>query len=419
MLVLCVRGVAAQAPPQAQLLVARVHAWNSAMLAWEDGAGVVIGADSSFVWIATARHVVAYYTTEKTYKKFDTVWVAFYTPAMNGDSARAEVVLLGANAPTDSTQSPDLAVLRIPRRGAPLPAAWSSVEFDRLGDPRKLKLGEVVYPMGCPRDVCWEVPVTGDGLVSVQPTRLLFQSTFVGQGSSGGALFNEQWEVVGIVTVSSPPFALAMSMRQVLSLLDSARVPVELHEPRLPRSGYHTTFEATMLTPLSVPVVPDSLSLGSTQPSGRVTFTTRGRSAITWRVTGLRLATYGTTLTAGPDGVGLTTVTAGLGGVGLTLRLGRFSARPFAELGMGRVQTLYDRGGYHVAAGGTGTAKYVPLWTPEHTDGLGFGGGLELEFVIVPHISLAGTFARWKFSATPTETSFPTVFAGGGLRWSR
>jgi len=428
----------AQTPtPQVKSLVVRIHSEWSTGHAPENGAGVVIARDSNSVWIATARHVVSYQQIDDAYRTANTVWVEFFNGAASSDSVRADRVIMpdsalisaardrvtqfrargNANRETEmalqimldraSLQRHDVAALRVPISPA-VRQALAGIEFDRLGDSQKLKLGEGVFPMGCPRSrsACWEVPIPGDGLVSSQPEQIRFLSTFVARGSSGGALFNDQWEVVGIVTEQNIPLAIAVPMREVTSLLASAGVPVQLHEPQVPRAGYHLNIDATFLTAFRTSSVPDSLALDDWQPSGRITVSTRGRSPFTWRVSAIRLAPYNTK------------VTALLGGMGYTLRAGRLTVQPYGELGMGRVDARYDRGGYHIANGAS-QATYVPLWTLERRDGIGIGGGLGLEYVIMPHVSIAATAARWSFGLPPHAPAFPGLFAGGGLRWSR
>jgi hypothetical protein len=430
------------APIQAKSLVVRIHAIQTGGNA-ENGAGVIIAADQSAIYVLTARHVVAKETvsdTTTTFVPVDSAWVAFFQGSAT-DSSRAEVILLDsgylatdrarfasarqtrdtaaiARARTTLEQDSvliagyDLAVLRIARRTASLPPSWTAPQLDRLGDPHAEEYGDAVSPIGCPRSACWIPPVPADRLVTVQPGEVVFQTVSVAPGSSGGALFNDLWEVIGIVTATRTPRATAIPINEAVGLLQRAGIPVQLRAARLPpRNGYHTTFELSLLAPGSAAGVPDSLAVSRRLPSGRLTLSWRGRSALTWHVSALRLAPYNTA------------VNAALGGIGYTLRVARFSAQPFAELGLGSVNSRYDRGGYYVLPkGATSSATsgaYVPLWTLESLSGVGVGGGLALEYVVAPQWSITANVARWSFGQTPNAPAFPGFFSGGGLRWSR
>jgi S1-C subfamily serine protease len=365
----------------------------------ENGAGVIVGMEPGGVVIATAAHVVAeaIMNNDLPYDAADSIWVEFHQRGESRDSVLATLVFVD--------MARDVAGLRVPVPAARR-AELIAMTFDWLGDPRAMKVGDAVFPMGCPNDDCWRV-LPGDGLLSNLPGAIRFQTMSVGPGSSGGALFNSHWEVVGIVLDHKPPLATAIPIQNVVTMFDSASVPVQLRPPTVPRAGYHISVEATFLEPLSVPAVADSLASDAKQPGARITFTTRGRGPLTWRLTALRLAPYNTT------------VTALLGGVGFTLRRDRLIVQPYVEIGMGRADARYDRGGYHVAASQAGGARYVPLWTLARRDAIGIGGGLGVEYVIIPHVSIAATVARWSFGLPPNAPEFPGLFAGGGLRWSR
>ena len=396
--------VESRIPREARALVVRIRAAGGGMENPETGAGVIVGATDSTIDIATARHVVAGKVSGAdgpVWKAADSVKVSF-SDSTSATAARVIWV---------DTSAMDLAVVRVQRR-AVLPAQrWTVPALDRLGDARALQVRDAVLPMGCPLGHCWETATPNDYLVVEQPAAILFQSTFVNQGSSGGALFNEWWEVVGLVVTNDPPIANALPIKKVIDRLEQARIHVQLHPAPFPRAGYHLALGVTFFQPFEVTAVPDSEKGDTRFPSGRLTLSLRGRSPLAWQVSALRLAPYNTTVTA------LT------GGVAYTLDLGRLTARPFAELGFGQVESRYDRGGYYSVAPGAlplaNGRSYVPLWGSEHQGEVGFGFGAELEYFFAPHISVAATLAKWSFPTTPNGPDFPKAFAGGGFRWSR
>jgi hypothetical protein len=84
-------------------------------------------------------------------------------------------------------------------------ANWGSAKAIHLGS-------------GCPGGECWgvgqpdKVLVAGPG----QP-RILISSYFVAPGHSGGPLFNQWWEVVGMLTKLGNPLSEAIPIDSVLS----------------------------------------------------------------------------------------------------------------------------------------------------------------------------------------------------------
>jgi hypothetical protein len=372
------------APPAARELVVKVRSWFGEGGELEVGSGVIVGADAERIYLATARHVVR-----------------------KGEPAtRVYVSLQGSPAdsilatPSDSARSGiDVAVLTIPRAALPrgLPP------LDRLGAVGKLKFGDPVSPMGCPQGVCWGVPVPADRIVGIDRQGIIFQSVFVKGGSSGGALFNQYWEVVGIVTEDEPPRANAVPIDEALALVRAWGYPVQLHRSKVPRAGYALHVGALLMTRVGGAV--PALGGEGRFPSGRIVATRRGDTfGVVWHVSGLRLA---------PRNLA---VTAAMGGLGVDFHYGRFTAQPFLELGIGRVEGRFDAGGYSVAGAG-GTATYVPFWQQQKEDGLGVGGGLSVQAVVAPHITLELLAGHWSFNLPDSLPKLPNLFVGTGLRW--
>ena len=343
----------------------------------ELGAALIIGVDSTSVYLATAKHVVFWrgLAVDVTARSFE------------DSTTRIPATI------ADTVPSLDLAVITIPRQAlARLPA------MDRRGSSRDLRYNDPVTPMGCPRGSCWGVPAPPDRVVGVDPQGIIFQSVFVNPGSSGGALFNEYWEVAGLITNDDPPRANALAIEDVVNQVLALRHPVSLRPPNVPRAGYSLHVGASLLVGLGA--LSEELAPESRFPSGRLVATRRGQHHdLTWQVSALRLA---------PRNLQGTAVMAG---VGVDFRWGIVTAQPFAEVGLGWVEGRHDLGGYWVGA------EYVPYLREERENGLAAGGGMSLLATVAPHITLEILAAHWAFKEPNGVPDFPGIFIGSGLRW--
>jgi hypothetical protein len=313
-------------PPAAKAFVVRVVSYFEGRETPELGAGTIFGATGTTLHIATAAHVV----------QRDTIASRILVTFNAGDTAQATLA-----HPQEGDL--DLAVLTVvvdPARVAELtPASW-----DRRGDVRSLRADDPVYPVGCPNGRCWEAPTPADRVVGKDRLGILFQSSVVATGSSGGALFNAWWEVVGLVTKHEPARANAISIDDVVRTLEGWHYQVRLRRPSVPRPGYRTTVGGMVMTSTSS----SGASYEGRAPSGRVTLARQLSTLVNWHVGAMRLA---------PENL---TITAGMAGLSLDLHSGRFGIQPFAEAGFGHVEGRHDIGGYTVAA--SSGSKYVPFY---------------------------------------------------------
>jgi hypothetical protein len=378
------------APDEAKTLIVRVAVrFGQSSEPELGGTGILIGSDGSAIYIVTARHVVVQESAASE------IWVRLFG---RQDSVRATFLPHGR-------EGYDVAVLRVERSAL---HGWRTPALDRLGDPRALEFRAEVSPMGCAQGVrCWDVPVPADRVVGLDLTTgasagILFQSAaFLGEGASGGALFNEWWEVVGVVLEHDAPRGRALPIDDVLSLLRSWGVPVGLKRSKLPREGYRTLVGVTLLS--AIGASQDSNATESRLPSGRLTAVRRTRTSLTWHAGLMRLA---------PDNL---LVTAGMAGVGANFTAGRISAQPFVEVGLGRAQARSDRGGYYAVE--PNGDRYIPVWTKSTIDGLGVGGGISLQYLVIPHVAVEALAARWSFALPENSPDMPSLFLGGGVRW--
>ena len=342
----------------------------------EVGAGIVVAASNRIV-IATAAHVV------RAAQQGGSVRVVFQFA--RNDTVEAKIEQLDREL--------DLAVLSLARDG-PAPIQFA---FDRGGDPGALEIGALVVPMGCPERRCWEPPVSGDRVISASSRRVRFESFFVSPGSSGGALFNQQWEVVGLVTEKNTQDGIAVGMSEVSDRLRKWGYTVQLGPTRIPRAGYRTRLSLVGLAPTS-----GDLTQSGRWPSGRLALLLRGQERIGWHLTAIRLA---------PQDL---KVTGGMVGASVALRAGRLGIAPFGEVGVARVNGRFNAGSYFIQSASGPVA--VPIWQTVTNDVIGVGGGVDMEFLIAPHVAVTGMVGHWSFRTDSQLRSIPNVFAGVGLK---
>ena len=226
-----------------------------------------------------------------------------------------------------------------------------------------------------------------------------FESFFVSPGSSGGALFNREWEVVGVVTEKNSQDGIAVGMEEVTDRLRKWSIPVQLSPTSIPRAGYHTRFSLVGLAPST-----GALTQSGRLPSGRFALLLRGQERIGWHLSALRLA---------PEDL---QVTGGMVGASVAVRSGRFAIAPFVEAGVARVKGRFQAGSYYVQSG-TDSVQ-VPVWQTLTNDVIGVGVGADLQFLIAPHIALTGVLGHWDFRTEAQLRSIPNAFAGLGLTYA-
>jgi len=344
----------------------------------EVGAGIVVLASDRIV-IATAAHVV------RTAQQGAKIRVVFQFARNDTVEAKVEQV----------DRDLDLAAISVPRaRNTPQQFA-----FDRAGAPEELETGAFVVPVGCPERVCWEPPVSGDRVISASSRRVRFESFFVSPGSSGGALFNQQWEVVGLVTEKNSQDGVAVGIAAVTDRLRKWNYAVQLRPTSIPRAGYRTSLSVAGLAPTT-----GGFTQSGRMPGGRLALFFRGQQRIGWHVTALRLA---------PEDLA---VTGGLVGTSISLRAGRFGIAPFGEVGVARVKGRFQVGSYTVQSG-SGTAQ-VPVWQSSTNDVIGVGFGADMSLLVAPHIALSEVAGHWNFRTDAQLKSIPTAFVGAGLTYA-
>ena len=355
------------------------------------GAGVVFGGNDSLVYIVTAAHTISFRPPGRPVDEpRDTVAASVVLAGLDSNEVPATLVAIAPDTQLD------VAVISIPRPA--VRGRWrATVPVDRLGSVKGLVNGVPVWPLGCPGGACWEAPAQPDHVMAVDGRGILFQSSFVQVGSSGGALFNQWWEVVGMVTEDLTVRANAVPIDLVMAQLKRWRLPVMLVAPTVPRGGYRTSVGFSLLAPGPSPFDGDP---DRAVPSGRVTFTRQPVPTVTWHVGLLRLA---------PQNLGVMAV---MGGGGLHLKTGRWAFSPFVEAGFGRIEGRFDIGGYYVGG------RYVPAYSRVTGDGLGFGAGATAEVILAPRIIIEFNAGFWSFTTPENAPKLRRLFVGPGWRWA-
>jgi alpha-tubulin suppressor-like RCC1 family protein len=181
------------------------------------GAGIIIGAENDQLYIATAQHLVS----------------------LRGQDARQiDVYFKWLNDPVKATllkhtgRPLDLAVLSVDS----LKKAGISIQqlsLEQLGNAESLKRGDPVYSLGNPHGKAWSVNVTPDRVSQREGDLVYFESNFIREGHSGGALLNGQWELVGMILSDQPPNGEAISITRILVMAREWKFPVGLRN-RIP-----------------------------------------------------------------------------------------------------------------------------------------------------------------------------------------
>jgi S1-C subfamily serine protease len=163
------------------------------------GAGIVLGRQGNYIYIATCKHVVWSETG-----KLSDVFVMFFNAT---DRKFAATVLDTAD------EALDLAVVAVSMDGVPSPAALI------IGNIDDLSLGSTVRSIGHPAGVLWRVAASPEKYSRKRGAEIEFESTIADEGSSGGALFNACGGIVGMITRAGNGLASASRMDQVLAKL--------------------------------------------------------------------------------------------------------------------------------------------------------------------------------------------------------
>ncbi len=178
------------------------------------GAGVVVGIDERYVYIATMFHVVR------------------QREPGGGEDVRASNLTVrfrqSPNDPVTATHfedaSPehDLAVIRVPLGGR-------SFNLARLGNPAGLTKGTFAYAIGQPEGERWGVTYQPASVSAIGSIWLRLQTALIQNGHSGGALIDQEGRIIGLVKQTGGATAQALRIDHALAVLrQDLNVPVQL-----------------------------------------------------------------------------------------------------------------------------------------------------------------------------------------------
>ena len=177
------------------------------------GTGVVFAATPEHLYVVTAAHVVR----------------------AQGRSANDIELQFGEGKPLVRARlgqfdtDLDIAVLIVdqPRKAG---VNIDNLPFDRLaaGTARR---GDQVFMMGR-RGERLSVNVTPDRVSSVSDKSIAVESNFIVKGFSGGPLFSDRWQLLGMIVSDDPPEGIARPLPAIMAKLKQWNVPVDLRVPQ-------------------------------------------------------------------------------------------------------------------------------------------------------------------------------------------
>lgn len=224
------------------------------------------------------------------------------------------------------------------------------------------------------------------------------------------------------------PVGVPVSRPGIVSLLflGLAAFPAAAQEADAKVGGqaFRTSLGATLLMPMTAEAMemdPERL------PSGRAALEIQANPVFGFHFGALRLAPN---MLWAEDGAGFgaddpqsrLALTAGILGFRLNFTTGRVRIGPFADGGFGQVQGMVDRGGYTYQPVGAEDDGYAPVFDKKTSLMAGGGGGLLLDAILGPGLTLGVLGGYWHFiDVTPEDPDAPIdpisgLFAGAGVK---
>ena len=203
------------------------------------GAGVIFGATPDRLYVATANHVVRRGRGPQATQRIENLEVKLNW--LPGEWAAGQLL-------DDVDAELDLAVLSVKTPRGPLAG---NQPFARLG-PRS-NGGAACTRWASRHRAQWAGNIQPDPVEEVRSIDLTFQTQFVQQGHSGGGLFNENWELVGLIKQDQPPNAVAIRIETVIDRLKQWNYTVALTPAPVTTTTATTTTPTTSAPPPSVP----------------------------------------------------------------------------------------------------------------------------------------------------------------------
>jgi ankyrin repeat protein len=188
------------------------------------GSGIIVGRENKGVLILTAWHVL-----HKGAIQAEKIQVTFR--AKPDEFMEAQLVDHGEG------EEMDWAIIKVKdlsKTGIDI----CSLPFNKLGPPiSDLKRGDGVSPLGNPNGHHWGMPVVPDKIDDIVGNEISFQSSFIQNGCSGGALLDHNADIIGMVTKDEPPFGVAIDINTFL-----AKAPIHDLYPSILIDGYELQY---------------------------------------------------------------------------------------------------------------------------------------------------------------------------------
>lgn len=209
------------------------------------GGGIILGFDEDRLYIATANHVVrrggevAHHlqvrlrSRKEVPDNLKSFGDAFGDPpgAGIGKALPAEPCAFEAKLLDRFSLELDLAVLT----ASGLSAKGASVCLlpYNSGPTRRAPMarGTPILTIGHPNGYAWAVPIAPDFVTTLGENTIDFQSNFIAQGSSGGAVIDLNGCIRGMITADSPPFGRALRFEQMSEMFQKWGYPFVLRPP--------------------------------------------------------------------------------------------------------------------------------------------------------------------------------------------
>jgi alpha-tubulin suppressor-like RCC1 family protein len=193
----------------------------------EWGTGIIIARRQNTLYIATAKHVL-------NRGALQDIQVSFrWTNPTLGDAAAQPITAkasLAAPLPPDL----DLAVLKVELDPATAPSP-DALLFAVLADPASIKPDLNVRPLGHVLGHYWITCDYPGSVSAVSGEHITFTADCTQDGHSGGPLFDEYWQLVGMVLRLQVNAAVGPTIDNVLATLKSWNIPVDLTRANAPQ----------------------------------------------------------------------------------------------------------------------------------------------------------------------------------------
>lgn len=184
-----------------------------------EGSGIIVNVDDQYVYGLTAKHVV--------------LSRGKIVPSLQ---ARLRMWPRALPAVVDrGHQSLDLAAFKVDYRALGLSAGevLAALDFGQLGSSAELDTGDVILTIGHAAGGAWIDSKEPGHLASrdASQTRgadILALQHFCPPGHSGGGVFDERWNLVGMIIDNQDPFCHAIRVETLLKVLSDWKYPHQL-----------------------------------------------------------------------------------------------------------------------------------------------------------------------------------------------